>query len=99
MSPSLSAAAHREREEDEEVSKELLRLYKKRGIDVLVGAKVEKIDKNKDGALVSYTDSNGKQLTKQAEKVLVAVGRAPRTYDCGLDKVNIPLDRGLHHDQ
>jgi dihydrolipoamide dehydrogenase len=81
--------------EDEEISKELLRLYKKRGIEVFVGAKVEKIEKNEAGALVSYTDSTGKALTKQAEKVLVAVGRAPRTYDCGLDKVSITPDRGF----
>ena len=81
--------------EDEEVSKELLRLYKKRGIEVFVGAKVDKIEKNKDGALISFNDSNGKPQTKQAEKVLVAVGRAPRTYDCGLDTVNIPLERGF----
>ncbi len=81
--------------EDEEISKELLRLYKKRGIDVFVGAKVEKIDKNEAGALVSFTDSTGKAQTRQAEKVLVAVGRAPRTYDCGIDKVNIPLERGF----
>ncbi len=81
--------------EDEDVSKELLRLYKKRGIDVFVGAKVEKIEKNDGGALVSFTDSAGKPQTRQAEKVLVAVGRAPRTYDCGLDTVNIPLDRGF----
>ena len=81
--------------EDEDISKELLRLYKKRGIDVSVSAKVEKIEKNGEGALVSYTDSNGKPQTKQAEVVLVAVGRAPRTYDCGLDTVNIPLDRGF----
>ena len=81
--------------EDEDVSKELLRLYKKRGIDVFVGAKVEKIDKNGGGALVSFTDATGKAQTRQAEKVLVAVGRAPRTYDCGIDKVNIPLERGF----
>ena len=81
--------------EDEDVSKELLRLYKKRGIDVFVGAKVEKIEKNEGGALVSFTDATGKAQTKQAEKVLVAVGRAPRTYDCGIDKVNIPLERGF----
>jgi dihydrolipoamide dehydrogenase len=81
--------------EDEEVSKELLRLYKKRGIDVFVGAKVEAIEKNAEGALVKFTDSAGKAQTRQAEKVLVAVGRAPRTYDCGIDTVNIPLDRGF----
>ena len=81
--------------EDEEISKELLRLYKKRGIDVNLGIKDTKIDKNKDGALVSWTDANGKPQQKQAEKVLVAVGRAPRTADVGLDKTNIKLDRGF----
>ena len=81
--------------EDEDISKELLRLYKKRGIEVFVGAKVEKIEKHDDGALVTFNDSAGKAQTKTAEKVLVAVGRAPRTYDCGLDTVNIPLDRGF----
>ncbi len=81
--------------EDEDISKELLRLYKKRGIDVHVGAKVDKIEKNADGALVHFTKSDGKGETKQAEKVLVAVGRAPRTYDIGLEKVNITPDRGF----
>jgi dihydrolipoamide dehydrogenase len=81
--------------EDEEISKELLRLYKKRGIDVNLSIKDTKIEKNKDGAVVSFTDANGKPQTKQVEKVLVAVGRAPRTYDVGLDKTNIKPDRGF----
>jgi len=81
--------------EDEEISKELLRLYKKRGIEVNLSIKDTKIEKNKDGALVSFTDANGKAQTKQAKKVLVAVGRAPRTYDIGLDKTNIKPDRGF----
>ena len=81
--------------EDEDVSKELLRLYKKRGFEVFVGAKVDKIEKQNGGALVSFTDSYGKPQTKTAEKVLVAVGRAPRTYDCGLDKVSITPERGF----
>jgi dihydrolipoamide dehydrogenase len=81
--------------EDEEISKELLRLFKKRGIDINLSVKDTKIEKNKEGVLVSYTDSNGKPQTKQAEKVLVAVGRAPRTYDVGLDKVKITPDRGF----
>ena len=71
--------------EDEDISKELLRLFKKRGIDVNLSIKDTKIEKNKDGALVSWIDSNGKPQTKQAEKVLVAVGRAPRTDDIGLE--------------
>jgi len=81
--------------EDEEISKELLRLYKKRGIDVHLSAKVDKIEKNAEGALVHFTKSDGKSETKQAEKILIAVGRAPRTVDIGLDKTNIKPDRGF----
>ncbi len=81
--------------EDEEISKELLRLFKKRGFDVNLSIKDTKIEKNKDGALVSWADANGKPQQKQAEKVLVAVGRSPRTADVGLDKTKIVPDRGF----
>ena len=81
--------------EDEEISKELLRLFKKRGIDVNLGIKDTKIEKNKDGVQVSWTDANGKPQQKQAEKVLVAVGRSPRTAGIDLEKTNIKPDRGF----
>jgi dihydrolipoamide dehydrogenase len=81
--------------EDEEVSKELTRLYKKRGIDVNTGAKVETVEKTESGVKVTYTDANGKPQVKEAEKVLVAVGRAPRTTDLGLEKTKIELERGF----
>jgi dihydrolipoamide dehydrogenase len=80
--------------EDEEISKELSRVFRKRGIDVNVGAKVEKVEKTADGVRVSYTDASGKPQVKEAEKVLVAVGRAPQTADVGLDKTRAELDRG-----
>jgi dihydrolipoamide dehydrogenase len=81
--------------EDEDVSKELLRLFKKRGIDMHVSAKVDKLEKTKDGVNVHFTKSDGKGEVKSAEKVLVAVGRAPRTADVGLDKTKIAPDRGF----
>ena len=85
--------------EDEEVSKELTRAYKKRGIDVNTSCKVEKIEKvpvgGKPGVKVSFTDAAGKPQVKEAEKVLIAVGRGPRTADAGLDKTKIQLDRGF----
>jgi dihydrolipoamide dehydrogenase len=81
--------------EDEEVSKELTRAYKKRGIDVNTSCKVEKIEKTGAGVKVSFTDSAGKPQVKEAEKVLVAVGRGPRTADAGIDKTKIQLDRGF----
>jgi dihydrolipoamide dehydrogenase len=81
--------------EDEDISKELLRLFKKRSLDVNLGIKDTKIEKNGDGALVSWTDANGKPQQKQAEKVLVAVGRSPRTSEVGLEKTKIVPDRGF----
>ena len=81
--------------EDEEISKELTRLFKKRGIDVNTGARVETVEKTEGGVKVTFTDANGKTQVKEAEKVLVAVGRAPRTGDLGLEKTKIELERGF----
>jgi dihydrolipoamide dehydrogenase len=81
--------------EDEEISKELTRLFKKRGIDVNTSAKVELVEKTGTGVKVTYTDANGKTQVKEAEKVLVAVGRAGRTNDIGLEKTKVELERGL----
>jgi dihydrolipoamide dehydrogenase len=81
--------------EDQDVSKELARVFKKRGIDINVGAKVEKVEKTKDGVKVTFTASDGKTVVKEAEKVLVAVGRAPRTESIGLDKTKIRPERGF----
>ncbi len=81
--------------EDEDISKELNRLLRKRGMDVHVGAKVDKVEKTKDGVKVSFTGSDGKANVKEAEKVLVAVGRAPRTEQVGLDKTKIKPERGF----
>ncbi len=81
--------------EDEDVSKELTRTFKKRGIDINVGAKVEKVEKTKTGAKVTFTASDGKTVVKEAEKVLVAVGRAPRTENIGLETTKIKPERGF----
>ena len=81
--------------EDEEISKELTRVFKKRGIEINTGAKVEKIEKTGSGVKVTWTASSGKPVEKEAEKVLVAVGRAPRIADVGIDKTRIEVDRGF----
>jgi dihydrolipoamide dehydrogenase len=81
--------------EDEEVSKELNRTFRKRGIDINTGAKVEKVEKTKTGVKVTFTGSDGKQVVKEAEKVLVAVGRAPRTEGIGLEKTKITPEKGF----
>ena len=81
--------------EDEEISKELNRQFKKRGIDVNTGAKVEKVEKTETGVKVTFTDQNGKSIVKEADKVLVAVGRSPRTDNIDIQKTKIELDRGF----
>jgi len=81
--------------EDEEISRELARVFKKRGIDINTGAKVEKVERTAEGVKVSYTDANGNAQTKEAEKVLVAVGRSPNTAGIGLEKTKVELERGF----
>jgi dihydrolipoamide dehydrogenase len=81
--------------EDEDVSKELARVFRKRGIDTHTGAKVEKVEKTDTGVKVTFTPADGKQVVKEAEKVLVAVGRAPRTANIGLESTKVQLERGF----
>jgi dihydrolipoamide dehydrogenase len=81
--------------EDEEISKELARVFRKRGIETNTGAKVEKVERTADGVKVSFTDANGNARTKEAEKVLVAVGRSPNTTGIGLEKTKVEVDRGF----
>ncbi len=80
--------------EDVDVSKELLRAFKKRGINVVTSAKTEKVEKTKDGVAVTYT-ADGKQTKVEAEKVLIAIGRLPRTDNVGVEKTKVKLDRGF----
>ncbi len=80
--------------EDEEVSKELARVYRKRGINFHTGAKVEKVEKTKTGIAVTIS-VEGKQQKIEAEKILIAVGRKPRTENVGLEKTKIKPERGF----
>jgi dihydrolipoamide dehydrogenase len=77
------------------VSKELARVFRKRGIDTHTGAKVEKVEKTDTGVKVTFTTADGKTVVKEAEKVLVAVGRAPRTANIGLESTKVQLERGF----
>ena len=80
--------------EDEEVSKELARVYRKKGINFHGGAKVEKVEKTKSGIAVTFS-VEGKQQKLEAEKILIAIGRKPYTDGVGLEKTRIQMDRGF----
>ncbi|MFI5088451.1 MAG: dihydrolipoyl dehydrogenase [Terriglobales bacterium] len=83
--------------EDEEISKELMRSYNKRGIKSFVGTKLDKVEKTKTGIAVTFTPPDGKQQKLEAEKILIAVGRAPNTANVGLEKTKIKPERGFVH--
>jgi dihydrolipoamide dehydrogenase len=80
--------------EDEEVSKELARVYRKRGINFHLSAKVEKIEKTKSGIAVTFS-ADGKQQKLEADKILIAIGRKPYTDGVGLEKTKVQVDRGF----
>lgn len=81
--------------EDEDVSKELEKHFRKIGIRVETGAKASNIRRTGDGVALEMTLSNGKVETLQVEKLLVAVGRKPNTENVGLENTKVEVDRGF----
>jgi dihydrolipoamide dehydrogenase len=81
--------------EDEEVSKELERVFKKEKIRVETHAKCEQVQKTGKGVKMKVTLANGKVEDVEAEKLLVAVGRAPNTGSIGLENTKIRSERGF----
>lgn len=81
--------------EDEEVSKELLRYFKKTGMRCEPGAKAEEIKRTDNGVAATVTLGSGKQEKMEAGALLVAVGRAPCTGNIGLDNTSVETDRGF----
>ena len=81
--------------EDEEISKELERIFKKSGIRVETNAKCDNVQKTAKGVKMKVTLANGKVEDVEAEKLLVAVGRAPNTANIGLEGTKVQLDRGF----
>jgi len=81
--------------EDEEISKELERVFRKQKIRVETSSKVENVQVLADACRITVTLSNGKKEDICAEKLLVAVGRKPNTEKVGLENTKIELDRGF----
>lgn len=81
--------------EDEEVSKELERHFKKTGIRCETGAKAESIMRTEKGVRMCVALPNGKREDLEAETLLVAVGRKPNTDNIGLERLHVELDRGF----
>jgi dihydrolipoamide dehydrogenase len=83
--------------EDEEISAELEKTFKKKGINIFTSCSVDGVKKDAKGVTVSFKDKDGKAQTLQAEKLLLAVGRQPLTANCGLEKSKAKVERGFVH--
>jgi dihydrolipoamide dehydrogenase len=77
--------------EDEDLSKQLERTFRKRGIAFKTGKPFEKVERTDNG--VRATIAGGE--TVEAELMLVAVGRGPTTSDLGYEEQGVTLDRGF----
>ena len=77
--------------EDAEVSKELQRAFKKQGMKVETGLKLDKLEKTKSGVKVSGKNAKGETVTLEAEMLLVAVGRMPYTEGLGLENTKVKV--------
>ena len=81
--------------EDEDSSAEVARSFKKRGIDVIVGAKLSSTKVGKDSVKIAL-EAGGVKQELEVEKVLVAAGRAPVVDGIGLKEAGVQLtDRGF----
>jgi dihydrolipoamide dehydrogenase len=77
--------------EDPDISKQLERTFRKRGIGFKVGKPFEKLEKTENGVKVAIAGGE----TVEAELLLVAVGRGPTTANCGFEQQGITMDRGF----
>ena len=82
--------------EDADVSKELTKIYKKKGIKTLANTSVEKVDTS--GDVLKVTTKNrktGKEEVIECDVVLSAAGISPNTENIGLEDLGVETDRGI----
>ncbi|MBF0671171.1 MAG: dihydrolipoyl dehydrogenase [Salinibacterium sp.] len=87
----IEALPHLVPNEDEAISKQFERAFRKRGINFKLGVRFQSVTQNDDGVVVTL--ENGE--TVEAELLLVAVGRGPVTEGLGFDEVGVEMDRGF----
>lgn len=81
--------------EDEEVSRELEKSFRKRGLKSQVDTKLEKLERSDGGVVVTGKTSKGEAVKLEAEMLLVAVGRMPYTEGLGLEGSKIKVEKGF----
>jgi dihydrolipoamide dehydrogenase len=79
--------------EDEEVSKEVERAFKRRKVRLLTSTRVQGVETTADGVRVSVTGEKGEQVL-EAERALVAIGVRPNSENLGLEQIGVQVERG-----
>lgn len=78
--------------EDEEVSAELAKQYKKLGVNILTKTRVDSIEDTGKNVRVTVTTGDGAQQVLEADKVMQAIGFKPRTEGYGLENTGVKLN-------
>jgi dihydrolipoamide dehydrogenase len=81
--------------EDDEISKELKRVFTKKGIEVYTKARLESAKPNGGAVEVTFQTEKGEVKKHTVDKVLIATGRGPNSANIGLDKIGVAMDRGF----
>lgn len=81
--------------EDEEVSMELSRAFRRRSIETHTGVNVEGAEETSDGITVRFAGEDGDSQYATAETILVAVGRKPNTENIGLANTAVETEKGF----
>ena len=87
----IEALPHLVPNEEESISKQLERAFRKRGIEYSLGIRFQSVTQSDSGVVVTL--ENG--ATVEADLLLVAVGRGPVTAGLGFDEVGVTMDRGF----
>ena len=77
---------------DKEISSEFMKILKKQGMKFNMQNKVEKIQKNNSGVVVSTIDKDGNKNNFECDVVLISVGRKPNTEGLNLKNAGVSLD-------
>jgi dihydrolipoamide dehydrogenase len=76
---------------DEQVAKEAWKLFAKQGLAIELGVKIGAVSVEKN-VTVEYTDAEGKEKSATFDKLIVSIGRVPRTAGLGADAVGLVID-------
>ncbi|MCP8967032.1 dihydrolipoyl dehydrogenase [Ectobacillus ponti] len=80
--------------EDHEISKEMQRLMKKKGVQIVTNAKVLPETVVRDNGVAVKAEHNGEQKEFRADKMLVSVGRRANVENIGLENTDIIVEKG-----